>query len=87
MKLRVKATGEEIDAIFEGCEGNLVVVNKNDTSLTGEYSSLRDFLRDFAPPREGGKYARQYRYAKTEKGKAAKHRDYLKRKARNETTQ
>ena len=83
MKLRVKATDEEIDAIFEGCEGNLVVVNKNDTSLTGEYSSLRDFLRDFAPPRDG-RYARQYRYAKTEKGKAAKHRAYLKRKARND---
>lgn len=93
MKLLFKRDNEVIDVIFEDCDGNLRVVNKNDTSKEGEYGSIRAFLKDFkdapsvAPDYTGNgdpKYARQYRYARTEKGKLKKKeankRYYLRRK-------
>lgn len=85
MKLIYKGTGEVIDIIFEDCDGNLRVINKNDTTQEGEYGSVRAFLKDFKDVSEFGgnpKYERQYRYAKTEKGKLTKHRAYLRAKAK-----
>ena len=48
MKLLVKKTGEIINAIFEGCEGNVKVINKDNPELFGEYSSLSDIMEDFS---------------------------------------
>lgn len=91
MKLLFKPNNEVIDIVFEDCDGNLRVINKNDPTKEGEYGSIRAFLKDFkdAPDYNGSgdpKYARQYRYAKSEKGKARKkeanRRYYLKRKGK-----
>ncbi len=48
MKLLVKKTGEIINAIFEGCEGNVKVINKDNPELFGEYSTLSGILEDFS---------------------------------------
>lgn len=48
MKLLVKETGEIINAIFEGCEGNVKVINKDNPELFGEYSTLSDIMQDFS---------------------------------------
>lgn len=48
MKLLVKETGEIINAIFEGCEGNVKVINKDNPELFGEYSTLSGIMRDFS---------------------------------------
>lgn len=47
MKLLYKHDNEVIDVIFEDCDGNLRVINKNDTSKEGEYGSIKSFLKDF----------------------------------------
>lgn len=48
MKLYVKKSGEIINAVFEGCEGNVKVINKDNPELWGEYSTLSGILEDFS---------------------------------------
>ena len=48
MKLLVKKTGEIINAIFEDCEGNVKVINKDNPELFGEYSTLSGIMEDFS---------------------------------------
>ena len=52
MKLIYKGTGEVVDAIFEDCDGNLRVINKNDHSKEGEYGSIKAFLEEFEDAEE-----------------------------------
>lgn len=84
MKLRNKKTGEIVNAIFEPCEGNVKIINKDKPNMWGEYASIRAIRaewQDVLP-----KYESQYRYAKSEKGKAKKkeanRRYYLKHRSR-----
>lgn len=93
MKLIYKQDNEVIGVIFEDCDGNLRVINNNGPTKEGEYGSIKAFLKDFKdiPDYKGSgnpKYASQYRYAKTEKGKARRkeqsRRYYLRKKALRE---
>ena len=47
MKLRNKKTGEIINAIFEPCEGNVKIVNKDDPTKYGEYASLVELNKEW----------------------------------------
>lgn len=47
MKLKNKKTGEIIDAIFEPCEGNVKVINKDKPSLYGEYGYLSELNKEW----------------------------------------
>ena len=47
MKLRHKKTGEIIYAIFEQCEGNVKVINKDEPMKWGEYSSLKSLNEEW----------------------------------------
>ena len=80
MKLRNKKTGEIINAVFEPCEGNVKIINKDKPNMWGEYASIRAIRAEWEDVLP--KYERQYRYAKTEKGKIAKHNAYLRKKER-----
>lgn len=47
MKLQNKKTGEVIIAIFEPCEGNLKVINKDEPTKWGEYASLKELNKEW----------------------------------------
>lgn len=47
MKLRNKKTGERINTIFEACEGNLKVINKDEPTKWGEYASLKELNKEW----------------------------------------
>ena len=54
MKLRVKKTGEIINAIFEPCEGNVKIIYKEEPELWGEYGSLSAIYEEFEDADENG---------------------------------
>ena len=53
MKLQNKSTGEIINAVFEPCEGNVKIINKDDPKKWGEYGSLNAINEEWRDIKEG----------------------------------
>lgn len=47
MKLLLKKTNEVIDVVFEDCDGNVKIINKDKPELYGEYPSLKEILKEW----------------------------------------
>lgn len=52
MRLQHKVSDEIINAVFEPCEGNVKVVNRDDPTKWGEYASLAELNKEWKDAEE-----------------------------------